>query len=877
MVLCCICELPLRAKGGKRCPHCRKVVEHETRDRAKCNGLCMGSSRRHPSQDKSKDSKDRGYCAGACAASGGTGGRGGGSKGTDSCILCKNDAQTQAKRTSGNAVMLLEKCNTGCHTSYHVHEKCRKKEIKSVRKSLSKKDKATVDKYGYNWCFLCAQGVDFHISSKSRHTGTYGTLIGQPKEIINMTDLYTIHSSVQVAVDYSDYSVTVPTTTMKKKRAAAVSSGTTFAMPDSVTCQISERTGCSCILEDGISYCPKPVSDEERKLCAYHLTTALKREAFQKKFAAKRLAKEAKEAARKEAAVAAAAAMPTAAEKKKKKKKKMMMKKKKVVASAAAPTPTSGVAVDMLEQHSATRAAAGAKVVNLTKLPLGSSKKKAAAVAAGLDGFTSSSVVYQQGWWHFSTPVQAQAAMPHLLASFPGALARLRYLHEPETAAAGATAACTTGILPPSAFTACRACFTLSRPDQSSGEWLARSHRSIKSITLAEKTCSRCQTVLIDETKLVTLAVVPDETKLWIGYVSSRAPSRRGGKRPAAKGEQLRGADFPYVELSPPPTSHTNAGALVFPHKCKRLRPRGRGCSHGSGGTCTFAHSHEELEYWLSFIPEGETRSWKQRSESPPLSFIPEGVTGSKSAELAAAPPGSWICHIASCGNINYPGRTVCHHPTCGVARQGSESPPTVYDKDSISPQISPHALPPSQSRSTIGECGICFDTVKLFHLIECDHAICTSCLDRWTRESILKNGTNSCPFCRVPIRLPAELSIGRSAWSKTELVAPSTPELAHAHAAMMRQAPTATAQRMRVASLSSSSSFFDEDSISAEIDSPPRSAQWVASGLVPSSVQYVYPAPPVNERHSSNPQEQEVPPQEVPPKIRPAAALYLK
>jgi hypothetical protein len=93
----------------------------------------------------------------------------------------------------------------------------------------------------------------------------------------------------------------------------------------------------------------------------------------------------------------------------------------------------------------------------------------------------------------------------------------------------------------------------------------------------------------------------------------------------------------------------------------------------------------------------------------------------------------------------------------------------------------------------------------------------------------------------------------------------------------MMRQAPTATAQRMRVASLSSSSSFFDEDSISAEIDSPPRSAQWVASGLVPSSVQYVYPAPPVNERHSSNPQEQEVPPQDVPPKIRPAAALYLK
>ena len=257
MVLCCICELPLRAKGGKRCPHCRKVVEHETRDRAKCNGLCMGSSRRHPSQDKSKDSKDRGYCAGACAASGGTGGRGGGSKGTDSCILCKNDAQTQAKRTSGNAVMLLEKCNTGCHTSYHVHEKCRKKEIKSVRKSLSKKDKATVDKYEYNWCFLCAQGVDFHISSKSRHTGTYGTLIGQPKEIINMTDLYTIHSSVQVAVDYSDYSVTVPTTTMKKERAAAVSSGTTFAMPDSVTCQISERTGCSCILEDGIKSASK--------------------------------------------------------------------------------------------------------------------------------------------------------------------------------------------------------------------------------------------------------------------------------------------------------------------------------------------------------------------------------------------------------------------------------------------------------------------------------------------------------------------------------------------------------------------------------------------------------------------------------------------
>jgi RNA recognition motif-containing protein len=60
------------------------------------------------------------------------------------------------------------------------------------------------------------------------------------------------------------------------------------------------------------------------------------------------------------------------------------------------------------------------KVVHLIKLPPGSSKKKAAAAAAGLDGFTNSNVVKQKGWWNFSTPAQAEAALPHLLAAFPG-------------------------------------------------------------------------------------------------------------------------------------------------------------------------------------------------------------------------------------------------------------------------------------------------------------------------------------------------------------------------------------------------------------------------------------------------------------------------
>ena len=62
-------------------------------------------------------------------------------------------------------------------------------------------------------------------------------------------------------------------------------------------------------------------------------------------------------------------------------------------------------------------------VVNLVKLPPGSSKIKANVKAVGLDGFTTSSVDKQEGWWTFSTPAQAKAAMPHLLASFPGSVA----------------------------------------------------------------------------------------------------------------------------------------------------------------------------------------------------------------------------------------------------------------------------------------------------------------------------------------------------------------------------------------------------------------------------------------------------------------------
>jgi hypothetical protein len=42
------------------------------------------------------------------------------------------------------------------------------------------------------------------------------------------------------------------------------------------------------------------------------------------------------------------------------------------------------------------------------------------------------------------------------------------------------------------------------------------------------------------------------------------------------------------------------------------------------------------------------------------------------SAQLADAPPGSWVCHIASCGNINWPKRTSCN--SCKAARRGFEA-----------------------------------------------------------------------------------------------------------------------------------------------------------------------------------------------------------
>ena len=64
------------------------------------------------------------------------------------------------------------------------------------------------------------------------------------------------------------------------------------------------------------------------------------------------------------------------------------------------------------------------RVVNLIRLPKGSSKAKAAEVAAGLTGFTTSNVVKQKAWFNFTTAAQAAAAAPHLLASFPGSRAK---------------------------------------------------------------------------------------------------------------------------------------------------------------------------------------------------------------------------------------------------------------------------------------------------------------------------------------------------------------------------------------------------------------------------------------------------------------------
>ena len=319
-------EVP-RVKEGKRCPQCRKKVEHGTRDRTKCNGLCGGGGaggHRDPTAYLAfrKDerlrggasggdgSHDTGFCDGRCGQTEGE--RRGRPKYPNSseCILCEDNPKVKARRMGGEA--LLETCKRG--HKYRVHTHCRGQQCKTITKTMSKKKKETFKCYSQNWCFQCE---------------------GQTYE----------HPAYNLEASSAAPPRKVSVTAAKKKKLAAAAAQATSttkvatSAPAVIELEVSMEGKCGVLLKDGRTMCPKETTDEKSGMCAAHAEKHNKMIAVQEKFrvdaAKKKADKERIAAERREAAAAAA---EDAAEDAKERKKRKQKKKKKKVTPAGAPT-----------------------------------------------------------------------------------------------------------------------------------------------------------------------------------------------------------------------------------------------------------------------------------------------------------------------------------------------------------------------------------------------------------------------------------------------------------------------------------------------------------------------------------------------------------